>query len=131
MCKTKRKNGWKNHLLQCHDQVTLVHYIQLVLYIDGLVSRLIYHECTYFLFLLHSPFPPCLFFSPKRSFCSAVVEEIKLSFTCERRVKHRRHHAPPIAKTDTVINMHSFNERRLPGKDSMSCSSAAMTPVFP
>ncbi|KAM9488514.1 glutamate receptor ionotropic, kainate 3 [Clarias gariepinus] len=67
----------------------------------------------------------------QRSFCSAVVEEIKLSFTCERRVKHKRHHAPLTAKTDAVINMHTFNEHRLPGKDSMSCSSAAMTPVFP
>lgn len=87
-------------------------------------------ECTYFLFSLHPPPPPCVFFSIKRSFCSAVMDEIKLSFTCERRVKHKLHHQPPATKTDAVINMHSFNDRRLPGKDNMSCNTA-MTPVFP
>uniref|UniRef100_A0A672MWC7 Glutamate receptor n=1 Tax=Sinocyclocheilus grahami TaxID=75366 RepID=A0A672MWC7_SINGR len=67
----------------------------------------------------------------QRSFCSVVVEEIKLSFTCERRVKHKLHRQPPaMVKTDAVINMHSFNDRRLPAKDNMSCNPA-MTPVFP
>uniref|UniRef100_A0A673N8S3 Glutamate receptor n=1 Tax=Sinocyclocheilus rhinocerous TaxID=307959 RepID=A0A673N8S3_9TELE len=67
----------------------------------------------------------------QRSFCSVVIEEIKLSFTCERRVKHKHHRQPPaMVKTDAVINMHSFNDRRLPAKDNMSCNPA-MTPVFP
>uniref|UniRef100_A0A9J8BAW4 Glutamate receptor n=1 Tax=Cyprinus carpio carpio TaxID=630221 RepID=A0A9J8BAW4_CYPCA len=67
----------------------------------------------------------------QRSFCNAVMEEIKLSFTCERRVKHKLHRQPPASvKTDAVINMHSFNDHRLPGKDNMSCKTA-MTPVFP
>lgn len=75
--------------------------------------------------------PPCVFFSIKRSFCNAVMEEIRLSFTCERRVKHKPQRPPPaMQKTDAVINMHSFSDRRLPGKDSMSCSTA-MTPAFP
>ncbi|TNN89118.1 Glutamate receptor ionotropic, kainate 3 [Liparis tanakae] len=64
----------------------------------------------------------------QRSMCSAMVDEIRLSFTCERRVKHKPQ--PPAAvKTDAVINMHVYNDRRLPGKD-MSCSTG-MTPVFP
>ncbi|XP_054637242.1 glutamate receptor ionotropic, kainate 3 [Dunckerocampus dactyliophorus] len=65
----------------------------------------------------------------QRSLCSAMVDEIRLSFTCERRVKHK---PQPLAaaKTDAVINMHAYNDRRLPGKDSLSCS-AGMTPVFP
>ncbi|XP_061633084.1 glutamate receptor ionotropic, kainate 3 isoform X2 [Phyllopteryx taeniolatus] len=68
----------------------------------------------------------------QRSLCSAMVDEIRLSFTCERRVKHKWQ--PPAAaavvKTDAVINMHAYNDRRLPGKDNLSCS-AGMTPVFP
>ncbi|KAK6326114.1 hypothetical protein J4Q44_G00017590 [Coregonus suidteri] len=67
----------------------------------------------------------------QRSFCSAMVDEIRQSFTCGRRVKHKRHHlAPVMVKTDAVINMHTFNDRRLPGKDNMSCNTG-MTPVFP
>lgn len=84
-------------------------------------------------FLVISPTPPCPFFSIKRSFCSAVTDEIRLSFTCERRVKLKppRQHPPPATlKTDAVINMHSFNARRLPGQDNMSRSTAT-TPVFP
>ncbi|XP_045075329.1 glutamate receptor ionotropic, kainate 3-like, partial [Coregonus clupeaformis] len=51
----------------------------------------------------------------QRSFCSAMVDEIRQSFTCGRRVKHKRHHlAPVMVKTDAVINMHTFNDRRLP-----------------
>ncbi|XP_068613662.1 glutamate receptor ionotropic, kainate 3-like [Brachionichthys hirsutus] len=65
----------------------------------------------------------------QRSLCSAMVDEIRLSFTFERRVKHRPR--PPVTvKTDAVINMHAYNDRRLPGKDNMSCSTG-MTPVFP
>ncbi|KAF3692177.1 Glutamate receptor ionotropic, kainate 3 [Channa argus] len=65
----------------------------------------------------------------QRSLCSAMVDEIRLSFTCERRVKHRPQ-PPVMVKTDAVINMHAYNDRRLPGKDNMSCSTG-MTPVFP
>uniref|UniRef100_A0A8D0AEE4 Glutamate receptor n=1 Tax=Sander lucioperca TaxID=283035 RepID=A0A8D0AEE4_SANLU len=64
-----------------------------------------------------------------RSLCSAMVDEIRLSFTCERRVKHK-HQPPAMVKTDAVINMHAYNDRRLPGKDNLSCSTG-MTPVFP
>uniref|UniRef100_A0A8C2Z3X2 Glutamate receptor n=1 Tax=Cyclopterus lumpus TaxID=8103 RepID=A0A8C2Z3X2_CYCLU len=66
---------------------------------------------------------------PNRSMCSAMVDEIRLSFTCERRVKHKPQ-PPAMVKTDAVINMHAYNDRRLPGKDNMSCSTG-MTPVFP
>ncbi|XP_054476832.1 glutamate receptor ionotropic, kainate 3 [Anoplopoma fimbria] len=65
----------------------------------------------------------------QRSLCSAMVDEIRLSFTCERRVKHKPQ-PPVMVKTDAVINMHAYNDRRLPGKDHMSCSTG-MTPVFP
>uniref|UniRef100_A0A8D0AGK0 Glutamate receptor n=1 Tax=Sander lucioperca TaxID=283035 RepID=A0A8D0AGK0_SANLU len=65
----------------------------------------------------------------QRSLCSAMVDEIRLSFTCERRVKHK-HQPPAMVKTDAVINMHAYNDRRLPGKDNLSCSTG-MTPVFP
>uniref|UniRef100_A0AAQ5Y6R8 Glutamate receptor n=1 Tax=Amphiprion ocellaris TaxID=80972 RepID=A0AAQ5Y6R8_AMPOC len=65
----------------------------------------------------------------QRSLCSAMVDEIRLSFTCERRVKHKPQ-PPVMVKTDAVINMHAYNDRRLPGKDNLSCSTG-MTPVFP
>ncbi|NXN99051.1 GRIK3 protein, partial [Rhinopomastus cyanomelas] len=65
----------------------------------------------------------------QRSFCSAVADEIRLSLTCQRRVKHKPQ-PPVLVKTDAVINMHGFNDRRLPGKDSMGCSSP-LAPVFP
>ncbi|CAK6964359.1 glutamate receptor ionotropic%2C kainate 3 [Scomber scombrus] len=65
----------------------------------------------------------------QRSLCNAMVDEIRLSFTCERRVKHKPQ-PPVMVKTDAVINMHAYNDRRLPGKDNMSCSTG-MTPVFP
>ncbi|CAM4655008.1 unnamed protein product [Lepidochelys olivacea] len=65
----------------------------------------------------------------QRSFCSTMADEIRLSLTCQRRVKHKAQ--PPImVKTDAVINMHTFNDRRLPGKDSMTCNTG-LTPVFP
>ncbi|XP_034088918.1 glutamate receptor ionotropic, kainate 3 [Gymnodraco acuticeps] len=65
----------------------------------------------------------------QRSLCSVMVDEIRLSFTYERRVKHKPQ-PPVMVKTDAVINMHAYNDRRLPGKDNMSCSTG-MTPVFP
>ncbi|XP_067875204.1 glutamate receptor ionotropic, kainate 2 isoform X1 [Heterodontus francisci] len=55
----------------------------------------------------------------KRSFCSAMVEELRLSLKCQRRLKHRPQ-APVIVKTEEVINMHTFNDRRLPGKETMA-----------
>ncbi|XP_049479418.1 glutamate receptor ionotropic, kainate 3-like [Panthera uncia] len=65
----------------------------------------------------------------KRSFCSTVADEIRFSLTCQRRVKHKPQ-PPMMVKTDAVINMHTFNDRRLPGKDSMACSTP-LAPVFP
>nr|XP_023421393.1 glutamate receptor ionotropic, kainate 3 [Cavia porcellus] len=65
----------------------------------------------------------------QRSFCSTVADEIRFSLTCQRRVKHKPQ-APMMVKTDAVINMHTFNDRRLPGKDSMTCSTS-LAPVFP
>lgn len=58
-----------------------------------------------------------------------MADEIRLSLTCHRRVKHK---VPPpvLVKTDAVINMHTFNDRRLPGKDNMTCNTG-LTPVFP
>uniref|UniRef100_G3TEQ1 Glutamate receptor n=1 Tax=Loxodonta africana TaxID=9785 RepID=G3TEQ1_LOXAF len=55
----------------------------------------------------------------QRSFCSTVADEIRFSLTCQRRVKHKPQ-PPMMVKTDAVINMHTFNDRRLPGKDSMT-----------
>ncbi|XP_010285246.1 PREDICTED: glutamate receptor ionotropic, kainate 3-like, partial [Phaethon lepturus] len=65
----------------------------------------------------------------QRSFCSAMADEIRLSLTCQRRVKHKPQ-PPVMVKTDAVINMHTFNDRRLPGKDNMTCNTG-LTPVFP
>ncbi|KAF5919902.1 hypothetical protein HPG69_014266 [Diceros bicornis minor] len=48
-----------------------------------------------------------------RSFCSAMVEELRMSLKCQRRLKHKPQ-APVIVKTEEVINMHTFNDRRLP-----------------
>ncbi|XP_038251601.1 glutamate receptor ionotropic, kainate 2 isoform X2 [Dermochelys coriacea] len=55
----------------------------------------------------------------KRSFCSAMVEELRMSLKCQRRLKHKPQ-VPVIAKTEEVINMHTFNDRRLPGKETMA-----------
>ncbi|KAF5910325.1 hypothetical protein HPG69_014557 [Diceros bicornis minor] len=76
--------------------------------------------------LTRVPFPPA---PPQRSFCSTVANEIRFSLTCQRRVKHKPQ-PPMMVKTDAVINMHTFNDRRLPGKDSMTCSTS-LAPVFP
>ncbi|XP_050010753.1 glutamate receptor ionotropic, kainate 3 [Alexandromys fortis] len=65
----------------------------------------------------------------QRSFCGTVADEIRFSLTCQRRLKHKPQ-PPMMVKTDAVINMHTFNDRRLPGKDSMSCSTS-LAPVFP
>ncbi|XP_043939770.1 glutamate receptor ionotropic, kainate 3 [Protopterus annectens] len=65
----------------------------------------------------------------QRSFCSAMANEIRMSLTCKRRVKHKPQ-PPVMVKTDAVINMHTFNDRRLPGKDNMTCNTG-LTPVFP
>uniref|UniRef100_A0A8C0UWB8 Glutamate receptor n=1 Tax=Cyanistes caeruleus TaxID=156563 RepID=A0A8C0UWB8_CYACU len=65
----------------------------------------------------------------QRSFCSAMADEIRLSLTCQRRVKHKPQ-TPVMVKTDAVINMHTFNDRRLPGKDNMTCNTG-LAPVFP
>uniref|UniRef100_A0A8D2PHK6 Glutamate receptor n=1 Tax=Zosterops lateralis melanops TaxID=1220523 RepID=A0A8D2PHK6_ZOSLA len=65
----------------------------------------------------------------QRSFCSAMADEIRLSLTCQRRVKHKPQ-PPVMVKTDAVINMHTFNDRRLPGKDNMTCNTG-LAPVFP
>ncbi|TRY56884.1 hypothetical protein DNTS_028950, partial [Danionella cerebrum] len=55
----------------------------------------------------------------KRSFCSAMVDELRISLKCQRRLKHKPQ-APVMVKTDEVINMHTFNDRRLPGKETMA-----------
>ncbi|KAM4771411.1 glutamate receptor ionotropic, kainate 2 [Rhinophrynus dorsalis] len=55
----------------------------------------------------------------KRSFCSAMVEELRMSLKCQRRLKHKPQ-PPVIVKTEEVINMHTFNDRRLPGKETMA-----------
>ncbi|KAI2665661.1 Glutamate receptor ionotropic, kainate 2 [Labeo rohita] len=55
----------------------------------------------------------------KRSFCSAMVEELRVSLKCQRRRKQKAQ-PPAIVKTEEVINMHTFNDRRLPGKETMA-----------
>uniref|UniRef100_A0A8C9STP2 Glutamate receptor n=1 Tax=Scleropages formosus TaxID=113540 RepID=A0A8C9STP2_SCLFO len=55
----------------------------------------------------------------KRSFCSAMVDELRGSLKCQRRLKQKPP-APVLVKTEEVINMHTFNDRRLPGKETMA-----------
>ncbi|KAK3551646.1 hypothetical protein QTP70_020853, partial [Hemibagrus guttatus] len=55
----------------------------------------------------------------KRSFCSAMMEELRVSLKCQRRLKHKPQ-PPVMVKTEEVINMHTFNDRRLPGKETMA-----------
>ncbi|TSZ83236.1 Glutamate receptor ionotropic, kainate 2 [Bagarius yarrelli] len=55
----------------------------------------------------------------KRSFCSAMVDELTVSLKCQRRLKQKPP-PPTIVKTEEVINMHTFNDRRLPGKETMA-----------
>ncbi|KAM9405263.1 LOW QUALITY PROTEIN: glutamate receptor ionotropic, kainate 2 [Salvelinus alpinus] len=55
----------------------------------------------------------------KRSFCSAIVDELRVSLKCQRRLKHKPQ-PPVMVKTEDVINMHTFNDRRLPGKETMA-----------
>ncbi|XP_016116477.1 glutamate receptor ionotropic, kainate 2 [Sinocyclocheilus grahami] len=56
----------------------------------------------------------------KRSFCSAMLEELRVSLKCQRRRKQKPPHPQAIVKTEEVINMHTFNDRRLPGKETMT-----------
>uniref|UniRef100_A0AAQ4QNS6 Glutamate receptor n=1 Tax=Gasterosteus aculeatus aculeatus TaxID=481459 RepID=A0AAQ4QNS6_GASAC len=55
----------------------------------------------------------------KRSFCSAMMDELRVSLKCRRRLKQKPQ-PPVIVKTEEVINMHTFNDRRLPGKETMA-----------
>ncbi|XP_026091409.1 glutamate receptor ionotropic, kainate 2-like isoform X2 [Carassius auratus] len=55
----------------------------------------------------------------KRSFCSVMLEELRVSLKCQRRRKQKPQ-PPAIVKTEEVINMHTFNDRRLPGKETMA-----------
>ncbi|KAI2655724.1 Glutamate receptor ionotropic, kainate 2 [Labeo rohita] len=61
----------------------------------------------------------CVLLSSQRSFCSAMVDELRVSLKCQRRLKHKPQ-PPVMVKTDEVINMHTFNDRRLPGKETMA-----------
>lgn len=61
----------------------------------------------------------CVFLCAQRSFCSAMVDELRVSLKCQRRLKHKPQ-PPVMVKTDEVINMHTFNDRRLPGKETMA-----------
>lgn len=66
----------------------------------------------------------CSSFYPfQRSFCSAMVDELTVSLKCQRRLKQKPQ-PPTIAKTEEVINMHTFNDRRLPGKETMAWGSS-------
>lgn len=56
-----------------------------------------------------------------------MVEELRMSLKCQRRLKHKPQ-APVIVKTEEVINMHTFNDRRLPGKETMAWSWEANHP---
>lgn len=58
-----------------------------------------------------------------------MAEEIRLSLTCQQRMKHKAQ-PPLMVKTDAVINMHTFNNRRLPSKDNLACNTG-LTPAFP
>lgn len=62
---------------------------------------------------------PFLSYPLQRSFCSAMMEELRVSLKCQRRLKHKPQ-PPVMVKTEEVINMHTFNDRRLPGKETMA-----------
>lgn len=66
----------------------------------------------------HPPPHPSLFLL-QRSFCSAMMDELRVSLKCQRRLKQKSQ-PPAIVKTEEVINMHTFNDRRLPGKETMA-----------
>ncbi|MBN3280718.1 GRIK2 protein, partial [Polyodon spathula] len=65
------------------------------------------------------PLPDASLGCPQKSFCSAMVDELRVSLKCQRRLKHKPQ-APVMVKTEEVINMHTFNDRRLPGKETMA-----------
>lgn len=48
-----------------------------------------------------------------------MVDELRVSLKCQRRLKHKPP-PPALVKTEEVINMHTFNDRRLPGKETMA-----------
>lgn len=60
-----------------------------------------------------------MLFRRQRSFCSVMLEELRVSLKCQRRRKQKPQ-PPAIVKTEEVINMHTFNDRRLPGKETMA-----------
>uniref|UniRef100_UPI00358EC70C glutamate receptor ionotropic, kainate 2-like n=1 Tax=Myxine glutinosa TaxID=7769 RepID=UPI00358EC70C len=53
----------------------------------------------------------------KKPLCSAMAEGLRMSLRC-----HRRFHPKPrpLPRKDETINMHSLNDRRLPGKETMA-----------
>lgn len=48
-----------------------------------------------------------------------MMDELRVSLKCQRRLKQKPQ-PPVIVKTEEVINMHTFNDRRLPGKETMA-----------
>lgn len=76
------------------------------------------------------PPPPPLFSCCllQRSFCSAMMDELRVSLKCQRRLKQKPQ-PPVIVKTEEVINMHTFNDRRLPGKETMAWAPNAHPPL--
>ncbi|XP_061424119.1 glutamate receptor ionotropic, kainate 2-like isoform X3 [Lethenteron reissneri] len=53
----------------------------------------------------------------KRSVLSAMAEELRISLRCHSRVKRR---VPVLIRVEDSLNMHTFNDRRLPGKETMA-----------
>uniref|UniRef100_A0A8C4QMV0 Glutamate receptor n=1 Tax=Eptatretus burgeri TaxID=7764 RepID=A0A8C4QMV0_EPTBU len=52
----------------------------------------------------------------KRSFFSAMADELRVTLSCQHRVNRK---PPAILRNEDALNMHSFNNRRLPGKETM------------
>lgn len=48
-----------------------------------------------------------------------MMDELRVSLKCQRRLKQKPQ-PPVIVKTEEVISMHTFNDRRLPGKETMA-----------
>lgn len=59
-----------------------------------------------------------------------MMDELRVSLKCQRRLKQKPQ-PPVIVKTEEVINMHTFNDRRLPGKETMAWAPSQTPKLCP
>lgn len=110
----------KIYVYQLLKSTSYLYHIFLVVLANGFIfcSRFSYFWVvqTTLCRVLLLPLSCCLL---QRSFCSAMMDELRVSLKCQRRLKQKPQ-PPVIVKTEEVINMHTFNDRRLPGKETMA-----------